>query len=146
MLLVLAGLLALFVTPLAQQYDDLSRSIPKYVEDAQAGRGPLGHLVTRYNIDDYLDRHQADIRASLTSLGVPALHAVAVAGQLLLAAVSITVLSFLMVLEGPRLTAAAVAQLPDQHQERARRVASDCARRSRATSPASCSSPRSAAC
>ncbi|WP_121194322.1 AI-2E family transporter [Motilibacter peucedani] len=127
-LLLLAGLITLFVTPLARQYDDLSRSIPKYVEDAQAGRGPLGHLVTRYNIDDYLDKHQADIRKSLTGLGVPALHAVTVAGQLLLAAVSIIVLSFLMVLEGPKIMTAAVAQLPDQHQDRARRVAADCAR------------------
>lgn len=127
-LLILSGLIAVFVTPLASQYDDLRRAIPGWVSDAQAGRGPLGDLIKRYNLDDYLTKNQDKITKSLTGLSTPALHIVAAAGQFLVAVVSVAVLSFLMVLEGPKLTEAAYAQLPERHQDRARRVAHDCAR------------------
>lgn len=127
-LLLLAGLITLFVTPLARQYDDLSRAIPQYIDDAQAGRGPFGDLIKRYNIDDYLNENEDKISSSVAGFGLPALHYVSVAGQFVLAVVSIFVLSFLMVLEGPKIMTTAVAQLPDKHQERARKVAADCSR------------------
>ena len=46
----------------------------------------------------------------------------------LLALVSIFVLTFLMVLQGPRLLAAWTAALPERRRERVRRVAADCAK------------------
>jgi len=127
-LAVLGGLAAIFVAPLVNEVQDLSGKLPGYVNDLKAGRGPLGHLVTRYHLQDYLSRNQDKIRASLTGASAPVLHYLGVAGQAVAAVVTITVLSLLMVLEGPKLTAAAVTQLPNEHQDRVRRVAHDCAR------------------
>ncbi|RZS87231.1 putative PurR-regulated permease PerM [Motilibacter rhizosphaerae] len=127
-LLLLAGLVTAFVTPLVNQVGQLSNEIPKYVQDAQTGHGPFGSLLKRYDVDQYITKNQDKIRSALAGAGVPALHYVAVAGEAVIALVTITVLSFLMVLEGPKLTEAAVAQLPDDRQTRVRRVAHDCAR------------------
>jgi predicted PurR-regulated permease PerM len=44
------------------------------------------------------------------------------------ALVTILVLTFLMVLQGPALLAGMVAALPERRQERVRRVAADCAK------------------
>jgi predicted PurR-regulated permease PerM len=127
-LAVLAGLVAIFVAPLVNEFQQLSDKVPTYIDDLRSGRGTLGHLVTRYHLQDYLSRNQDKIRSTLTGAGAPALHYLGVAGEAVAAIVTITVLSLLMVLEGPKLTSAAVAQLPDEHQDRVRRVAHDCAR------------------
>jgi predicted PurR-regulated permease PerM len=40
--LVLVGLFAAFITPLARQADDLAAAVPTWAADIRAGRGPLG--------------------------------------------------------------------------------------------------------
>lgn len=127
-LIVLSGLIAAFVTPLARQADDFAAAAPGWLADARAGRGSIGGLVERFNLLSYVNDNQEHIRKTLSGLGMPAAHVLALVGEAVAATLSIFVLAFLMVLEGPRLIEAAVAQLPGDRAERVRRVSSDCAK------------------
>ncbi|NHC13215.1 AI-2E family transporter [Motilibacter deserti] len=127
-LLAFAGLVAVFVTPLVQQSDDFREDFPQYIEDAREGRGPVGDLIERFNVDQYVQDNEDRIRETLSGLGTPAAHALMTAGEVVVALLTIFVLSFLMVLEGPKLMDAAMAQLTPKRETHVRRVAHDCAR------------------
>lgn len=127
-LLVLLGLLAAFITPLARQVGDLSTAVPGWIADVRAGRGPVGELAHRFHFDAYLQRNQLKISSSLSSIGAPAAHVLALIGQGVAATLTIFVLAYLMVLQGPNILDAAFAQLSPEKELRVRRVSADCAK------------------
>src|SRR6266446_3461164 len=57
-----AAMIYSFVRPLVDQGNHFINNLPTYVEDAKAGRGPVGRLVTRYHLDDYVQRNQDKLR------------------------------------------------------------------------------------
>jgi predicted PurR-regulated permease PerM len=127
-IVVLAGILTIFVRPLAKEGPQFIDRVPSYVEQARTGRGPVGSLVQRYNLDDYLLRNQARLREGTNRLTTPALGVLRSIFSTVVALVTIFVLTFLMVLQGPKLLASWTAALPEGRQERVRRIAADCAK------------------
>src|SRR4029453_19381506 len=127
-MLALAGILTMFIRPLASEGPQFIDRVPGYVEQARTGRGPVGRLVQRYNLDEYLQRNQTRLRESANRLTTPALGVLRSIFSTVVALVTIFVLTFVMVLQGPRLLAGWVAALPERRQERVRRVAADCAK------------------
>jgi predicted PurR-regulated permease PerM len=126
--IVLAGLVAAFVIPLARQGSQLAVRLPEIVRDAQAGRGPVGDLVTRLHVQQYLQEHADRVQAVVSGLGTPALNFLKAAVTTVVGIVTITVLAYLMVLEGPLLVDGTLALLPERRAERFRRVGADCAK------------------
>jgi predicted PurR-regulated permease PerM len=127
-IVALAGILTMFIRPLASEGPQFIDRVPGYVEQARTGRGPVGDLVQRYNLDEYLQRNQARLRESANRLTTPALGVLRSIFSTVVALVTIFVLTFLMVLQGPKLLSAWVSALPQRRQERVRRVAADCAK------------------
>jgi predicted PurR-regulated permease PerM len=125
---VLAGIVTVFVRPLAVEGPQFIDRLPAYVEDARAGRGPVGGLVQRLNLDQYLERNEGTLRQSANRFTQPALGVLRSVFSTVVALVTIFVLTFLMVLQGPRLLRSWVNALPEDRQERVRRVAADCSR------------------
>jgi predicted PurR-regulated permease PerM len=127
-LVVLAGLVTAFAVPLTKEGTQLAGQLPQLIEDARAGRGPVGSLLDRTNALEWVQQNQARIRSFASGLTTPAAGvlrgiATGVAGTL-----AIFVLAYLMVLEAPRIVQGSIALLPPERQERVRRVGSDCAR------------------
>jgi predicted PurR-regulated permease PerM len=127
-LLALAGIVTVFVRPLATEGPEFVDRLPGYVEDARAGRGPVGGLVQRYNLDQYLERNQGRLRESANRFTQPALGVLRSIFSTVVALVTIFVVTFLMVLQGPKLLQSWMAALPEDRQERVRRVAADCSK------------------
>jgi len=125
--LVLSGLVTMFAVPLAQEGTQLAGQLPGIVADARAGRGPIGELLARTNALQWVQDNQDRIREFGTGLGAPALSLVRGAGSAIVATVTVFVLSYLGVLEGPRLVDNTLALLEPSRAERIRRVARDCA-------------------
>jgi predicted PurR-regulated permease PerM len=124
----LAGMLALFIQPIVHEVSGFVDDFPEFVAKAKAGRGPVGGLVQRYNIDQYIERNQAQWQSSLRNAGAPALDIARSVASGVFAFVTILVLTFLMVLEGPKMTASTLNLIGDEYRGRVRRVAADCAR------------------
>ncbi len=125
---LLSGMLALFIQPIVREVNGFIDDLPQFVEEARQGRGPVGHLVQRYNIDQYIADNQQRWQDSLRSAGAPALEVARSVASGVFAFVTIFVLTFMMVLEGPKLTAATLAIVDERYRQRARAVAADCAK------------------
>jgi predicted PurR-regulated permease PerM len=117
-----------FVRPVIDQGAKFADNFPRLVEDAQKGRGTIGQLVERYNLQDYVNKNQDRLRAAIQSLTSPALHVVRGVFSTILATLTILVLTSLMLMQGPKLSRGALLLVPDRHRARVRAVAVDSAR------------------
>ena len=125
---LLGGMLALFIQPIAREVDNFIDDFPQFVENAREGRGPTGRLVQRFDIDTYIEENQDRWQESLSNAGAPALNVLRRVAGGVFAFLTILVLTFLMVLEGPKLTSSALRAIGRHHRERVRLVAADCAK------------------
>jgi len=128
-LVLLVAMLASFIRPIVREVNQFVDDFPSFVTKTRQGQGSIGHLVQRFKIDDYIDRNQKKLQESLRQAGAPALDVARSVASGLFAGVTIMVLTFLMVLEAPKLTAGALDLLKDDKQrDRVRAVAADCAK------------------
>ncbi|GGW09221.1 AI-2E family transporter [Streptomyces capoamus] len=122
------AVVAVFVIPLAQEGSRLAGRLPGLIRDAQAGRGPVGHVLERTHALRYVQRHQAQIRAFATGLSTPALKFVRGVATTATGALTVFVLAYLMVLEGPKAIDRSLALVDAASAARIRRVGAACAR------------------
>jgi len=127
-LAVFLGLVAAFTVPLAREGTRFADQLPDLIDDARAGRGPLGHLLQQTHALQYVQDHQDQIKASASGLTTPATGVLRGIATGIAGTVTIFVLAYLMVLEGPKVVAGTLALLDPRVQPRVRAVASDCAR------------------
>jgi len=124
-LLAFAGLAVAFGVPLSDGITHLARGLPSYVSQAEHGKGWLGHLVRKYHVQAWV-RSNAPRLASLgKGLAKPAISLGKGAISLVLALVTIFVLVVLLLLEGPKLRADALAVMSPSRAKRYVRVAGE---------------------
>jgi predicted PurR-regulated permease PerM len=130
----LVGLGYLFIRPLADQATEFADKFPQYVEDARDGRGQIGRLVKRWEIDTWLEENQTELQQRAQDLFKPneilgtTVDAIGSAFSVVAAVLTIAVLTILMLLEGRELMLSAIRVLRPDQQERVRRVSRDAAR------------------
>jgi predicted PurR-regulated permease PerM len=125
---LIGGLITVFVVPLVQEGSRLADDVPQLIADVRAGRGPVGNLAERFHALDYIQSHAAQIRSYASGLGAPTLAALRGAATGVAGVVTIFVLSYLMVLEAPKVVDGFLALFDERRAERIRRVGHDCAR------------------
>jgi predicted PurR-regulated permease PerM len=125
---LLVALLYAFIRPLADQASNFAKEVPTYVADARNGTGPIGDLVRRYNIEDYVKKNQDRLQKSLTDLGAPALHLAQSVFNGVVALLTVLVLSILLLIRGPSLVKTSLELVPERRREQVSRVAGDSAR------------------
>jgi predicted PurR-regulated permease PerM len=128
LVLLIAGVITLFAVPLARQGTSLAHQLPTLINDARAGRGPVGRLLDRTHVLTYIQQNDSKIRSFAGSLGAPALGFLKTAATGVAATITIFVLSFLMVVEGPKLVDGTLALFPDDRAQHIRAVGTDCAK------------------
>jgi predicted PurR-regulated permease PerM len=124
-LVALVGLLYVFIRPVITSVSSFVDDLPSLVEDAKQGRGPVGELVSRYNLEEYVQDNQARFQSALRTAGAPALHVAQSVFSGIVAFITIMVLTFLMILRGPELCTGALALVAPAHRERVRIIAAD---------------------
>ena len=100
---VFVGLLAAFGYPLAHGVTHFSQGLPSYVQAAEHGRGWIGHLVTRFHLQTWVNRNAPKLQSLGTTLAKPALTAGKGAASLLATLTTIFALIVLFLLEGPKM-------------------------------------------
>jgi predicted PurR-regulated permease PerM len=127
--LVIAGIVTVLVRPVASQGADLVKSAPTVVQEAAAGHGPVGDLLTRLHVQKYVTKYVADhpdLTTSSTQLAQFAPAVIRSVASGVAATVTVFVLAYLMVLEGPMFVNAWLGALPADRRDRVSRVAADC--------------------
>jgi predicted PurR-regulated permease PerM len=127
-LVLLGGLMYAFIRPIVDQTQHFVDNFPRYVEDAKAGRGPLGGLVRRYDLDQKLEERQDDLKKNVNQLGSQSIGILQKVGNAVAATLTIVVLTILMLMSGPRMLRGGLGILSPPTREHIRHVASDCAK------------------
>jgi predicted PurR-regulated permease PerM len=100
---VFLGLAAAFGYPLSNGLTHMARNLPKYISDAEHGRGEIGRLVHRFHLEKWVNTNAPKLQQLGTSLAKPALAvgkaAVVLIGEML----AVLTLVVLLLLEGPRM-------------------------------------------
>jgi predicted PurR-regulated permease PerM len=122
-LLVFFGLALAFGYPLANGITHLADNLPRYVSDAENGRGWLGHLVRRYNITQWVAHNVPKLVNIGQGLTKPALTLGKGALTLLVALFTIFILVLLLLLEGPKMRAGLLRNMAPERAERWSRIA-----------------------
>jgi predicted PurR-regulated permease PerM len=126
---VIAGLGALIVPTLIQQVNDLVDAAPGYVRDLTAGRGPLGFLETKYHVVDRVQQAvQGNGAGRLAGGATAALDVTRSVLTFLAGVLTITFMTFFMLLEGPAWMERLFGLLPPRSEPRWRRVAGEISR------------------
>jgi predicted PurR-regulated permease PerM len=128
MILVIAGLGALFIPTLVSQVNDLVDAAPGYVQDLTRGRGPLGFLETKYHVVERVqDAVKGNGSGRLAGGATAALDVTRSVVTFVAGAVTILFMTFFMLLEGPAWRDRFIALLPPGAQPRAHRMAHEIA-------------------
>jgi predicted PurR-regulated permease PerM len=125
---LIAAVVTAFAVPLAQEATKLAGQLPQQITDARAGRGPVGDLLERFHVLQWVQDNQDRISSFASGLTTPATGVLSGVATGLTGAVTVIVLAYLWVLEGPKVVDGTVALFEPRTGERIRRVATDCAR------------------
>ena len=117
--LLFVGLAFAFGYPLVDGITHLAHSLPTYVNNAEHGKGWIGHLVRKYHIQHWVQQNLAPKLTSFAkNLSKPALTLGKGAVSLLFSLFAIFVLVLLMLLEAPKMRRGTLRFFrPDQRAE-----------------------------
>jgi predicted PurR-regulated permease PerM len=127
--LLFGGLITAFAVPLAKEGTTFAGQLPGILADAKAGRGVIGNFLDKTNALHLIQQHQDQIKHYASGLTTPATGVLSGVATTFAGLVTIFVLAYLMVLEGPKVVSGALA-LIDSADTRARvhAVSEDCAK------------------
>ena len=125
---VLAALVTAFVVPLVGEGTKVATALPDQIAAAKAGRGPVGDLLQRTHALEWVQNNQGKIKSFASGLTAPAASIVSGVATGLVGLITIIVLAYLIVLEGPQLVDGVIALFAPETGERIRRVSADCAK------------------
>ena len=124
-LAVLSATIYAFVKPIVDQGQKFSDNLPSMVEDAQKGRGTIGHLVEKYDLQDKVEENRDAIEKQARQAGTKGVTVLGSVFSGLVAAITVMVLTVLLLLNGPDLSRGVLSLLPERRRARVRRVALD---------------------
>jgi predicted PurR-regulated permease PerM len=116
------GLLYLFIRPIINEVNKLVHDFPRLVQDAQAGRGPIGHLVKKYDLVNKAKQYEPKLQKYVSSSGSQALTILRKIGNGVVSALTILVLTFLLLVEGTKILGGVTSMVSPPRQERLKRL------------------------
>jgi predicted PurR-regulated permease PerM len=125
---VLSGLVYFLTRPLYDAAVKFAHDLPRMVRDAKAGRGQVGHIIRRYHLERWAEQNSDRLRTALSHAGGPALTTVRQLLTGLAGLATLLVVSFLVLLEAPKMSQGFLNTLSPQRADRVRRIAADAAR------------------
>lgn len=120
-----------FVRPLAKQGTEFAKTFPGYVQDAQDGRGRIGEVLKKYNLDDWVSKNLPIAQEKVREFFQPsrifgsAVGAIGSVFNILAGILTVLVLTILMLMEGHGLALTCLRIFPDERQRRIRKVGRD---------------------
>ncbi len=118
--LVLAFLISFFsfvFPPLLKQTVDFIKSVPDTVQEIKQDDSSFSRFVYKYNLNEEVDQLSDDYANRFKDLGKPALSTAGKVGSTLVSAVTVMVLTFMMLVEGPAWLKSYFAALKPGHRK-----------------------------
>lgn len=119
----LIAFLMLVVPPLVKQTGDFVRDLPRTIDNFQNQDSAAANFVRRYDIDNQLAKLSSDLSSSTSDLADPVLSTASRAFGTLLSFITVLVLTFMMLTEGPLWIERALAMHPAARRAHRRSIA-----------------------
>ncbi len=100
-LAVLAGFMALIVPPLVHQMNSFVKTVPNTVSTLKNQDSTAGRLIQRYHLQSQVDKASSDLSGRLGDVPSVVFSAASTVGSIFVAILTILVLTFMMLVEGP---------------------------------------------
>jgi predicted PurR-regulated permease PerM len=126
-LVVSIGVIALFVMPVRTQLVNIITDLPGTVHDAANGKGPVGHLVQRLHVENYVKDNEAKLTRAAARLSDSKFQALQLVARATFAFITITLITFLFLSQSASLGRTALNMIPYRRRAPAQRIASDAA-------------------
>jgi predicted PurR-regulated permease PerM len=121
-LLSFAGLAFLFGVPMVNAVSKFAKEVPSLVSQAEHGRGAIGHLISQFNLQHWVQENAPKLSTYAASVSKPALSVGAAALSTLFHILTIAMLAFYVLLELPKIWKVILDLLPSAQAERASRI------------------------
>ncbi|HYH74877.1 MAG TPA: AI-2E family transporter [Candidatus Saccharimonadales bacterium] len=121
--LILGGFIASIVPPLVKQTNTFVRAIPGIIEDSKDEDSEIGSFIRKYNLESEVQNFSDELGDRLKASTGTAVKAVSTVGSSAFTVLTVLVLTIMMLVEGPRWLRLFKDIIPDQHHERAERLA-----------------------
>lgn len=123
--LLLGGFLASFAPPLIRETRSFLEAVPGLVEDVRDKDSSLGSFINRYDLQDDIDKISDQLSNRLGNLSGTAVSTVSRVGGGIVSTLTVLVLTFMMLVEGPAWAARFKRLIPDERRKHVEELGSD---------------------
>lgn len=120
--LLLGAFIASLTPPIVKQTNSLIDSAPRLVRDFRSQDSETGRFIRKYNLEERVNSFSKQLSERLDDVGGTAISTVQSVGSSAFALLTILVLTFMMLIEGPRWLDFARRITPDKHHARGDRM------------------------
>ncbi len=118
----LIAFLASIVPPLVRQTSNFIQNVPSLVDDLRNENTTLGRFVRQYNLEDQTDKLSHELSDKVGDISGGAIGTVGKFSTSLFSVLAVLVMTFMMLIEGPRLLEFWSQLIPKKERARARRL------------------------
>ncbi|MGB4758936.1 MAG: AI-2E family transporter [Candidatus Saccharimonadales bacterium] len=118
-LALFVAFLASLVPPLVRQTQNFITAAPGYVSDIRDQNGGIGEFIRKYNLEEQVNKLSQNITSKLDDASGAAVTTITSIGSGLVKLVTVLVMTFMMLVEGPRWVRLAQNLVPKKHRQRA---------------------------
>ncbi|HEY5121231.1 MAG TPA: AI-2E family transporter, partial [Acidimicrobiales bacterium] len=111
-----------FGYPLVNAITHLANNLPAYVNNAEHGKGWIGHLISKYHVTQWVDANSAKLVSFAKGLSKPALALGKGAVSMLVALITLFAFVILLLLEGPKIRNVILISLSPARARRAEEI------------------------
>lgn len=119
---VLIGFFSIVVPPLVKQSSDFINSVPSTIKNLQTQDSGVGRLVRKYKLDDKLNQVANDFSNNVGKTNGPVLSTAKSILSTLISIVTVLVLTFMMLVEGPSWVEKFIETLPQHRQAKVKKL------------------------
>jgi predicted PurR-regulated permease PerM len=120
--ILLGGFIASIAPPLVKQTESFVNAAPRLVKDFRGQDSETGRLIRKYHLQKQVDTFSKQLSERLKHSGSAAFSTVQKIGSSAFAMLTILVLTFMMLVEGPRWLGLFKEIVPDRHEARVDRL------------------------
>lgn len=122
---LLIGFLASIVPPLVKQTSNFIEAAPELIENARSGNSSVGRFINRYDLQEQSDKLSAELGDRLQNIGSSAFSTFTRITSSIFSTITILVLTFMMLIEGPYWIKFAKRLIPDGKEPHVELIAND---------------------
>jgi predicted PurR-regulated permease PerM len=124
-IILLGSFIAIIVPPLVKQTDNLAKAAPHLVSELRSQQSSIGRFIRHYHLEKQVSTFSSQLSEKLGHVSGSAFTTAKHVGSSIFSLLTILVLTFMMLVEGPRWGSFFRDVLPDRHHSLADRMAKD---------------------